>query len=109
MLDALANRSLIVNLHILTEPAVKYESPYSTASPAYDAQHANLKRRASDAANNVRESDEKRQRIEVPAASDELDLASIIAQATRTAEETLADSALQDGQPPNSLTTDRGG
>ena len=68
----------------------------------------NLKRRASDIANEVRESDVKRQRIEVPAANDDLDLASIIAQATATAERTFAESTLQGGQPSNPDTAGQG-
>lgn len=46
--------------------------------------------------NQVRENDEKRQRIEVPAVDDELDLASIIAQATATAEKTFTDASARD-------------
>ena len=108
MLDKLANKTLHVNIYALLEPAIKYESPYSTTPPAYDAQQVNLKRRASDIANDIRESDGKRQRIEVPAANDELDLASIIAQATATAERTFAESTLQGGQPSNPDTTGQG-
>jgi len=108
MLDKLANKTLHVNIYTLLEPAIKYESPYSTAPPAYDTQQANLKRRASDIENDVRESDGKRQRIEVPAANDDLDLASIIAQATATAERTFAESTLQGSQSSNLDTTGHG-
>jgi hypothetical protein len=108
MLDKLASKTLHINIYSLLEPAIKYESPYSTALPTYDAQQANLKRRASDVANDIRESDGKRQRIEVLAANDELDLASIIAQATATAERTFAESTLQGGQSSNTDTTGQG-
>ena len=108
MLDKLANNALHINMYALLEPAIKYESPYSTAPPAYDANQVNLKRRASDIANEIRENDGKRQRIEVPAANDELDLASIIAQATATAERTFAESTLQGGQLSNPNTTGQG-
>jgi hypothetical protein len=101
-------RNLYINIYALLEPAIKYESPYSTAPPVYDAQQANLKRRASDIANEIREGDGKRQRIEVPEVDDELDLASIIAQATATAERTFAESTLQGGQSSNQDTTGQG-
>jgi hypothetical protein len=97
----LANENLLANINGLLEPGIKYESPYSTTSPVHDTQQTNLKRRVSDVANDVQEGDEKRQRIEIPEANDELDLASIIAQATATAEKTFADSALQNGRPAN--------
>lgn len=108
MPDKLANKTLHINIYAFLEPAIRYESPYSTAPPAYDAQQVNLKRRASDIANDVKESDVKRQRIEVPAANDDLDLASIIAQATATAERTFAESTLQGGQPSNPDTAGQG-
>ncbi len=108
MLDKPANKNLRFNIFALLEPAIKYESPYSTAPPVHDAQQANLKRRASDIANEIRESDGKRQRIEVPAANDELDLASIIAQATATAERTFAESTLRGGQSSNPDTNGQG-
>ena len=104
----MANRNFHTNIFALLEPVIKYESPYSTAPPIYDAQQANLKRRASDISNELRESDGKRQRIEVPAADDDLDLASIIAQATATAERTFAESTLQGGQPSNFDNNDQG-
>jgi hypothetical protein len=100
--------TLHINIYALLEQVIKYESPYSPAPPAYELQQTNLKRRASDIANDVRESDGKRQRIEVPAADDELDLASIIAQATATAERTFVESTLQSGQPSNPGTTGQG-
>jgi len=56
----------------------------------------------------MRESDGKRQRIEVPVANDDLDLASIIAQATATAERTFVESTLQGGQPSNPDTNGQG-
>jgi hypothetical protein len=74
---------------------MKYESPYSSASPAFETQQLSLKRRLSEMGTDFRENDEKRQRIEVPAMDDELDLASIIAQATRTAEQSFADSTMR--------------
>lgn len=100
-MDPLAKKYLLANLYCMIETPIKYESPYSTTAPTYDAQQTNLKRRASDVANGTQEGDEKRQRIEAPAANDELDLASIIAQATATAEKTFTDSTLRDGQPAN--------
>ena len=84
------------NVRILLEPTIKYESPYSSASPVYDGQSPSLKRRLSDMATEVRDNDGKRQRIEVPADNDELDLASIIAQATATAEKTFTDATMRD-------------
>jgi hypothetical protein len=108
MLDKTGKQELI-DIFALLEPTIKYESPYSTTPPVYDTQQANLKRRASDIANEMRESDGKRQRIEVPVANDDLDLASIIAQATATAERTFAESTLQGGQPSNPNTNGQGG
>jgi protein TBF1 len=84
------------NMRILPEPTIKYESPYSSASPVYDGQSPSLKRRLSDMATEAKDNDEKRQRIEVPADNDELDLAGIIAQATATAEKTFTDATLRD-------------
>jgi protein TBF1 len=80
---------------VLTEVPIKYESPYSTTPPVYEVPQSPLKRRLSDIANEVRESDGKRQRIEAPATNDTIDLESIIAQATAKAEQSFTNSVLQ--------------
>lgn len=108
MPDKRALKNRCINILITLEPAVKYESPYSNVPPVYDAQQTNLKRRASDVANDMRDHDGKRQRIEVPAANDDLDLASIIAQATATAERTFVESTLQGGQLSDSGSNGQG-
>ncbi len=106
MLDKSAKKTIRANIFAFSDSSVKYESPYSTAPPVYDTHQGSLKRSASDIANEMWEHDGKRQRIEVPAPNDEFDLASIIAQATATAERTFVESALQSNQTSGTHTND---
>jgi hypothetical protein len=72
----------------------KYESPYANDPPQFDAPPSPLKRRASQDV--FMEGDEKRQRIEIEEQLGNDDLARIIAQATATATQSIADSTNMD-------------
>jgi protein TBF1 len=78
------------NMSTILEPVVKYESPYSNTSQ-HDSQAPPLKRRYSDIGNEARESDQKRQRVEVETLHmDDYDFDNIVAQAAASAVQSFA-------------------